>query len=178
MIVWVRHRPTTECLQTMRHICKVLASQYDPLGFVNPFTTRAKVLVQKLWAKPRSWDDPNLPTDLLESWRAWEHELPNLAMVVFPRCYIPSHFKVEASRFSLHIFCDAAEVAYGAVAYLLIEQQGEVHTSFVMARSRVAPKRQLTMPRLELCAALAGAQLAKLLLQELTIHIESTTLWD
>lgn len=162
----------------MRHIYKVLASQHDPLGFVNPFTTRAKVLVQNLWAKPRSWDDPNLPTDLLESWRAWEHELPNLAMVVFPRCYIPSHFKVEASRFSLVIFCDAAEVAYGAVAYLLIERQGEVHTSFVMARSRVAPKRQLTMPRLELCAALAGAQLAKLLLQELTIHIESTTLWD
>ncbi|KAL0151615.1 hypothetical protein M9458_051478 [Cirrhinus mrigala] len=172
-----KHRPTTECLPTMRHIYKVLASQYDPLGFVTPFTTRAKVLVQRLWAKPRGWDDPNLPTNLLERWRAWEQELPNLAKVMFPRCYIPSHFSEEGSRFSLHIFCDAAEVAYGAVAYLLIEHQGEIHTSFVMARSRVAPKRQMTMPRLELCAALAGAQLAKLLVQELTISIETTTLW-
>ncbi|KAI2655628.1 Elongation factor G 1 [Labeo rohita] len=141
-----KHHPTAECLPIMRHIYKVLASQYDPLRFVTPFTTRAKVLVHRLWAKPRGCDDPNLTTNLLERWKAWEQELPNLAKVMFPRCYIPSHFSEEGSRFSLHIFCDAAKVAYGAVAYLLIEHQGEIHTSFVMARSRVAPKRQLTMP--------------------------------
>ena len=52
----------------MRHVYKVLARQYDPLGFIIPYTTRAKVLVQKLWAKKRSWDDPNLPPDILEAW--------------------------------------------------------------------------------------------------------------
>ncbi len=161
----------------MKHIYKGMASQYDHLGFVTPFTTRAKVLVQKLWANTRSWDHPNLPIDLLERRRAREQELPNLAKVVFPRCYIPSNFSEEVSRFSLHILCDAAEVAYGAVAFLLIKHYGDIHTSFVMARSRVAPKQQLTMPRLELCAALATTQLAKLLVQELTIPIETTTLW-
>lgn len=60
------HHSTTESLPTMRHIYRILASQYDPLWLVTPFTTRAKVLVQKLWAKPRSWDDQSIPTDLLE----------------------------------------------------------------------------------------------------------------
>ena len=46
-----------------------------------------------------------------------------------------------------------------------------------MARSRIAPKRQLSIPRLELCAALSGAQLANLLSSELTIPIQSVTLW-
>lgn len=75
----------------------------------------------------------------------------------------------------LHIFCDASERAYGAVAYLRFESAGhEVHTAFVIARSRVAPRKQLSIPRLELCAALAGAQLSKLLLNELTLPISDT----
>ncbi len=98
-----KHHKTAECLPTMRHIHKGMASQYGHLGFVIPFTPRAKVLVQKLWANPRSWDHPNLPIDLLERRRAREQELPNLAKVVFPRCYIPSNFSEEVSRFSLHI---------------------------------------------------------------------------
>ncbi|KAK5924004.1 hypothetical protein CgunFtcFv8_000923 [Champsocephalus gunnari] len=46
-----------------------------------------------------------------------------------------------------------------------------------MARSRVAPKRQQSMPRLELCAALTGAQLSSLLHRELTLNITQTYLW-
>lgn len=84
---------------------------------------------------------------------------------------------METSKFNLHVFGDASEVAYGSVAYLLVERHGEIHTSFVMARSRVAPKRQLSILRLELCAALTSAQLANFLSQELTIPIEKVTLW-
>ncbi|KAJ8404001.1 hypothetical protein AAFF_G00343510 [Aldrovandia affinis] len=54
---------------TMRSIYWIIASQYDPLGFINPFTTRTKVLVKKFWDKKREWDDPDLPEDLLKSIR-------------------------------------------------------------------------------------------------------------
>ncbi|KAL0153033.1 hypothetical protein M9458_051632, partial [Cirrhinus mrigala] len=68
--------------------------------------------------------------------------------------------------------------AYGSVAYLRLEdEEGRIHTLFVMARSRVAPKKQLSMPQLELCGALTGAQLAKLLLNEITLPIHNTILW-
>lgn len=68
----------------MRHVYKVLARQYDPLSIIIPYTTRAKVLVQKLWAKKRSWDDPNLPPDIIEAWFRWEREFPELANIFLP----------------------------------------------------------------------------------------------
>lgn len=76
------------------------------------------------------------------------------------------------------IFTDASEKAYGAVAYLRSEDpSGRVHLSFLLARSRVAPRKQCSIPRLELCAALVGAQLAKLVGTELTLKAQNVTIW-
>lgn len=161
---------------TMQRIYQVLAQQYDPLGFLTPFLTRAKILVQRLWSKKREWDDPNLPADLRVAWEAWEEELPGLQSISIPRCYTPAD-RPEAVTQELHVFCDASEQAYGAVAYLVTKYNNECHSSFVMARSRVAPKRQLSMPRLELCGALAGAQLAQLIQRELDITSQRIALW-
>ncbi|KAL7830010.1 hypothetical protein SRHO_G00311370 [Serrasalmus rhombeus] len=164
---------------TMRVIYKVLASQYDPLGYIIPFVTRAKVIVQRLWGKRRGWDDPLLPGDLLQSWTRWEEELSLLPKIHLPRSYVPrSVNQAEVTR-ELHIFCDASETAYGAVAYLrTVESSGTTHLSFVMARSRVAPKKTLSIPRLELCAAVSGAQLAQLLQKELTLQIHGRVCWS
>ncbi|KAK7929198.1 hypothetical protein WMY93_005593 [Mugilogobius chulae] len=170
-----RHRDIPPAQPTLRYVYRVLASQYDPLGFLIPYTTRAKMLVQVLWKKGRDWDEP-ITDELLPVWQAWESELSQLHQVIIPRRYtseIPASNNVE-----LHIFTDASERAYGAVAYLRTEDvTGAVKVSFVLARSRVAPKKQLSIPRLELCAALSGAQLAKLLQTELTLPIKATTLW-
>ncbi|XP_049330100.1 uncharacterized protein LOC111189521 [Astyanax mexicanus] len=171
-------RPLEPQLPTMRTIYRVLASQYDPLGVIIPYTTRAKVIVQRLWAKKRSWDDPNLPAELLEAWTTWENELPKLKDIVLPRSFAPPTQGTQVSEYTLHIFSDSSEQAYGSVAYLTTEHGGQVFTSFVMARSRVAPKRQLSMPRLELCAALTGAQLSALIHRELTLNITKTFLWS
>ncbi len=164
--------------RTLRHIYRILATQYDPLGFILPFTTRAKVLVQRLWDKQREWDDPNLPDDLLKSWNDWEEELPALADISLPRCFVSLDTDQSQVTQQIHIFCDASEQAYGSVSYLHTENaRGQVQLAFIMARSRVAPKRRHTIPRLELCAALNGAQLAKLLETELTMAMTRVVLW-
>lgn len=137
---------------------------------ITPFTTSAKILVQHLWDKERGWDDPLLPKSLLQEWSKRESELQDLPKITLPRCYDPG-----SNHYQLHIFSDASERAYGAVAYLRSEDSnGQVHVAFLMARSRVAPKRKLSMPRLELSAALCGAQLTDLLHRELTLPIESS----
>ncbi|XP_072772189.1 uncharacterized protein [Nerophis lumbriciformis] len=110
----------------------------------------------RLWAKKRSWDDPNLPPDILQAWSSWERELPELANISLPRTYAPLELATDTTEYTLHVFCDSSEQAYG---------------------SRVAPKRQQSMPRLELCAALTGAQLSSLLHKELTLCIAQTFLW-
>lgn len=52
-----RNRSLSTEEPTMRNIYRVLASQYDPLGYILPYTTRAKILVQALWVNKRGWDD-------------------------------------------------------------------------------------------------------------------------
>ncbi len=174
-----KQRRTDHPLPTMRSIYKTLASQYDPIGYITPFTTRARVIVQRLWDKKRDWDDPRLPEELLNLWKVWESELDDLQHVAWPRCYCSKELDHPTSTRQIHIFRDASEQAYGSVAYLRTESpEGKVGVAFVAARSRVAPKKQQTIPRLELCAALTGAQLAKVLKTELTLPIYSVTLWS
>ncbi|XP_052456318.1 uncharacterized protein LOC128016040 [Carassius gibelio] len=172
-----KHRPVSTNGETsMRTVYRILASQYDPLGYIIPFTTRAKILVQTLWKRVESWDEP-LPADLLSEWHAWEEELPNLQKITIPRCYTPA-CNNTSSTLDIHVFCDASEKAYGSVAYLRAETDDSIQVVFIMARSRVAPKKQLSVPRLELCAALSGAQLAKTLNSELTLNIRQTVMWS
>ncbi|KAF7658051.1 hypothetical protein LDENG_00018280 [Lucifuga dentata] len=66
-----KHKPTTYGKPRMKNIYRTLASQYDPLGFTFPFTTRAKIIIQQLWDKHRDWDDPQLPDSLLQTGQKW-----------------------------------------------------------------------------------------------------------
>lgn len=86
-----KHKPISYNALTMRSIYRVLASQYDPLGVILPYTTRAKVIVQQLWVNHRDWDDPQLPGELRQAWIDWEEELKYLPQVTLPRCYNPSY---------------------------------------------------------------------------------------
>ena len=173
-----RLRQSEQTEPTMRSIYRVLARQYDPLGLLIPFTTRAKILVQCLWSKKRDWDDPQLPEDLLQLWHAWEGELHQLPSLSLPRCYSQPGTDVSSCIQTIHVFADSSEKAYGSVAYLrTVDQAGNIQVAFLAARSRVAPVRQQSIPRLELCAAHVGAQLAAVLKKELTLAIASITHW-
>lgn len=173
-----RNRVAEPAQPTMRNLYKTLASQYDPLGFILPFTTRAKTLIQDLWKHNLSWDDPIEPLHLREKWSTWIAELSSITKLQFPRPYAPGKSDTPSTVRELHVFCDASERVYGSVAYLQVtDESDEVHVTFVLARSRVAPRKCLSMPRLELCAALSGAQMAKVIQTELTIPIHQVTYW-
>ncbi|KAL0190920.1 hypothetical protein M9458_013618, partial [Cirrhinus mrigala] len=164
-----KHRPVIYETPTLRNIYKVLATQYDPLGWLLPYTTRAKVIIKQLWNRQRGWDDSNLPPELLQSWCTWEEELGYLPCISFPLPYVPPEVGMDGVTHEVHIFSDASEQAYGAVAYLrTTDQEGQTYLSFIIARQ---------VPRLELCGSLVAAQLAKLLENELTLHVKSISLW-
>ncbi|KAI3351158.1 hypothetical protein L3Q82_005715 [Scortum barcoo] len=110
-----------------------------------------------------------------------EHPEPTMRSiyrVLARQCYIHSKTDISTCIQSIHIFSDALEKAYGSVAYLrTVDQSGEIQVAFLAARSRVAPVRQQSILRLELCASHIGAQLAAVLKKELTLHISSVTYW-
>ena len=68
----------------------------------------------------------------------------------------------------LHVFSDASSFAYGSCCYLrLVNQQGKTHCCFVAGKARVAPIKTVTIPRLELTAAVLSVRLETLVKKEL-----------
>ncbi|XP_052449737.1 uncharacterized protein LOC128011416 [Carassius gibelio] len=178
-VLGYKSRPLDYEALTMRNVYKVLARQYDPLGFIAPYTTRAKLIVQSMWDKPRDWDDPCIPQDLQKAWKEWESELHLLPSILVPRPYAPGLTEEMVVSRQIHVFSDASERVYGSVSYLRTEDvQGRVYLAFLAARSRVAPRRQLSIPRLELCGALTAAQLSKTIQRELTVKTDKTVIWS
>ena len=98
-----------------------------------------------------SRDDP-LPQPILEDWSHWRSELPQLSNKIVPRCCYPNSAVIVSVQ--LHGFSDTSETAYARVVYLRkTDSQGNTHTSLVTSKTKVAPIKRLTLPRLELCGA-------------------------
>ena len=166
-------------LLTKRTALRVLASQFEPLGDIAPFTARAKIIVQELWMSKLDWDEEVNDTDIRKRWEDWCLELEQIPSLRMQRCYTPSHVDSTSVKRALHVFCDASERLYGAVAYMRsVDDHEQVYMSFVLAKCRVAPKRLTSMPRLELMAALVGAQLAQLVSQALTVELDYVMMWS
>ena len=154
---------------TKRIILSQVARIFDPIGYTAPFVIRAKVGLQKLWEGGYEWDE-DLPDDYQGEWKKFFEEMEELKTVSFERCLSPNDV---VGKPLLCIFSDASMDAFGACAYLRWEtNNGDYQTRFVAAKSRVAPLKPLTVPRLELQAAVLASRLYKTILEELTIEIE------
>ncbi|KRX59244.1 Protein UBASH3A -like protein [Trichinella sp. T9] len=163
--------------ETKRDLLRTAASVFDPLGGLTPFTVRAKQMFQSLWQTGMAWDD-NLPAEVELQWRVWKLELNELHCIAMPRAYFPFS-PTEASRLELHGFGDASEAAYAAVVYLrAVKTPDDVQVSFVTAKSRVAPLKKLSTPRLELMAALLCARLVCYVRKELALNVEACHCWS
>ena len=137
---------------TRRGILSVVSSVFDPLGFVSPFVLVAKQALQDLCRIKFGWDD-EVPPEYSSSWEKWLNDLPKLSSFSVDRSVIPEGFGPVISS-QLHHFSDASEVAYGSVSYLrLVNEEGRVHCTFLFAKSRLAPLKSVSIPRLELSAA-------------------------
>ena len=120
-------------------------------------TVRFKLLFQQLCEAKLDWDELLAGTHLLE-WESLAAELQRFRPVCIPRCCIESESKsVEA--YSLLGYCDASQRAYAAVVYLHMEMRGGSSSGFLCSKTRVAPVKRVTIPRLELMSALLLARL-------------------
>ncbi|XP_056094778.1 uncharacterized protein LOC130073406 [Rhinichthys klamathensis goyatoka] len=161
---------------TKRSVLKLSARIFDPIGFLTPFTVRVKCLFQEMWIRGLGWDE-ELPTDLAQEWKGWCSELPQIHHIHIPRWYgIKSVHRHDAHQ--LHVFCDASEKAYSTVAYLLrVAEDGAKTTCLVASKSRVAPLKKISLPRLKLMGAVIGARLGNSLLKPLNLELHQVHMW-
>lgn len=160
---------------TKRQILRILMTVYDPLGMLAHVLIRGRIIMQNIWKSAIGWDD-ELTSAQVVLWRTFIGDLADIHRVQVPRCY--STMFSTANNVQLHIFCDASEQAYCAVAYFRIESESAVDTAFVVAKARVAPVKTCTIPRLELQAALIGSRLATTIVAEHDIKPHRVILWS
>ncbi|XP_037932179.1 uncharacterized protein LOC119666974 [Teleopsis dalmanni] len=136
-----------------RTVLSTIARFYDPIGLIGPIITKAKIFMQTLWKHKLHWDE-SLPQALYSAWIELRSQLTIISSFKFPRYVLMPNSKVQ-----IHGFCDASLSAYGACIYIRCERSGAFDSHLLCSKSKVAPLKTLTVPKLELSAALLLSEL-------------------
>ena len=145
--------------------------RYSTLLVFYLVTVRTKILIQRLWQQHIDWDEP-LNNAAEQEWLSIATDIQDAITTSIPRQYLAID-NPRRQAVQLHIFADSSPKAYGAVAFICVANL----VSFVMAKSRVAPLKQLSLPKLELMAALIAARLSKFIREALQSLDITPYLW-
>ncbi|XP_055527048.1 uncharacterized protein LOC129719682 [Wyeomyia smithii] len=149
---------------TKRAILSSVSKHFDPLGLTAPVVIRAKMLLQDLWLQPCGWDD-EVSDNIRKKWECYHHDLQKISAYKVNRCVV-----LPNSTIQLHTFADASQQAYGAcVCVRSTDPRGHVHVQLIAAKSRVAPLKRISIPRLELAAAVLASRLHEKVVRALEI---------
>ena len=152
-----------------------MASLFDPLGFIAPLTIRLRKVLQAAWNHGPKWDKPFLLDDI-QDFSSLRKEVPTFKDNEIPWIYF---LNKTISSIELHTFTDASDYALSAVSYMQIEYSDRsISVKFVIGKARVAPIKKMTVPNLELQAAVYGAQLAQFIKEEQDIEYSDCVFWS
>ena len=159
---------------TKRTILSEIARVFDPLGLLSPCTIKIKMLIQKLWSERLGWDEC-LPMYIHTEWTAFKRQLPCVIKIKIQRCIkCPT-----AVRLEIHGFCDASQSAYGCCIYVRsIDSSGNIFVRLLSAKSKVAPLKPVSLPRLELCGALILSRLFHKVMESMDLPVDEIYLWS
>lgn len=152
-----------------RRLLSLVSSVFDPLGIFSPVTIRGKLLMREAWKIKVGWDEI-LPNSFHAEWKPISDDYNRISGAQFPRV-----IGYDGDICQLHVFCDASNKAYGAVAYLVTNDTCHL----VSSKARVVPLKERSIPQLELTALQVGTLLAKYIRNTLkSLFIERVTLWS
>ncbi|KAI5747455.1 hypothetical protein M8J77_014784 [Diaphorina citri] len=145
---------------TKRGMLSYILSIYDPLGLIAPVVLFVKLLIKELWLLHIDWDSAP-PSHMVDLWKTFIEQLSSLQGLRFPR-----HIHVGVGcTFQLIGFSDASQQAYGAMVFSrVLLPTGEIKIELICAKSKVAPVKIESIPRLELCGLLLLSELMKVVL--------------
>ena len=152
----------------------LVSTIFDPLGILSPLTIRIKMILQQVWKLGKKWDEP-LPTELHSNLQKVLDSYFAMPDIKIPR-WLNSSTDHENNH-QLHVCVDASTVVLAAVAYICTQKTDEIfQTSFPLGKCKVAPIKQISVPKLELEAADLGTRLRTLIQTEMTLKFEKVYL--
>lgn len=165
-----------EACFTKRNVLSVIAQIYDPLGLVAPIVVVAKLIMQEIWLLKLNWDDM-LSEKLKGDWANFLESIKGLSDLKIPRWLFNDK---QPIRIEIHGFADASLRAYGACVYLrAMYDNTTVSCKLICSKSRVAPLKTLTIPKLELNACLLLSKLTDKVVETYKCEfiLNSVNLW-
>ncbi|XP_062713670.1 uncharacterized protein LOC134290528 [Aedes albopictus] len=166
----------TDHVPSKREVARVVMSLFDPLGLISYLLVHGKVLIQELWMKGTEWDQ-EIPQDTNVRWRQWAESLKQLDRLRIPRYYFPSSPPKSFVCLQIHLFVDASDAAYAAVVYFRLQTERDTQVALVGAKTKVAPLKALSIPRLELKAAVLGTRLMETIQNQHTYPVTQRFCW-
>ncbi|GFT79582.1 uncharacterized protein TNCV_3177391 [Trichonephila clavipes] len=159
---------------TKRDVLSTIAKIFDPVGLMAPVISKAKIFLQRLWRSKLEWNDL-LPAEEYREWQQFLVSLENINNIEIPRRILVAFPEV----IEIHGFADASERCYGAAVYCKSKNlKSGTLVRLITSKSRVAPIKSLTIPRLELCAAVLLAKLVKRVVAALQLETAEIYLWS
>uniref|UniRef100_A0AC34Q3Q5 Integrase catalytic domain-containing protein n=1 Tax=Panagrolaimus sp. JU765 TaxID=591449 RepID=A0AC34Q3Q5_9BILA len=159
---------------TLKTVVSQLANTFDPLGLVAPLFTMAKVFVQQLHKMHFTWHQP-LDEELSNQWKTIKSRINSVWK-------IPRHIKWNnQGKMEIHVFTDASNMAYGAVAYVRLQiEENKFESHVILSKSRICPlnKDKLGIPKLELLGAWTGTRMSMDIREEIKQPIDITRWTD
>ena len=137
---------------TKRNILCIGARFYDPVGLISPVVIIAKIYFQKTCLDELHWDDV-LSDELAGGWRNYLQQLGEINSIIVDR-YLFRKSDDVITGINLHGFCDSSNQAYCAVVYAQAESSGGIISRIITSKTKVAPIKKLSIPRLELLSCL------------------------
>ena len=169
-------------VKTKREMLKVVASLYDPMGFICPFVIKGRMQFQRAVKAVKGWNDKDLlPERLISEFQEWQKRMPDLSCLRIPRW--TASVATRGGEEELHVFSDASLEAYGVVAYRRTKRDGgQIHVAIVFAKAHVVPLKVAeaahheSVPRLELQAARLATEV-KTAVERETRKYGKVTMW-
>ncbi|XP_043862253.1 uncharacterized protein LOC122756499 [Drosophila santomea] len=157
---------------TKREVLSQIARLFDPAGWLAPFIIRSKMFMQEIWLQNLGWDD-KLPTEMSQRWQSILEEYSDLNQIRVPR-WIWYQPEVIIEH---HGFRDASQRAYGAAIYISVEMGQKILTRLLTAKTRVAPVKTVSLPRLELCSAVLLTEMVTAILPHMPSASSDIRCW-
>ncbi|CAF4751000.1 unnamed protein product [Pieris macdunnoughi] len=162
---------------TKRTILAATCKIFDPLGLLSACTIVPKMLLQRLWESKLDWDDL-VSADVSKQWSDFVNNLNQIKAINIPRHVLHPSSDTPVSV-ELHCFVDSSQSAFAACVFIRCTyQEDNVSVKLLCAKARVAPLKPSTIPRLELAAALLGAQLSSKVCQSLSRKFDQKYFWS
>ena len=134
-----------------------------------PVTLKMKLFLKELWEKEKEWDE-RIGSEEITTWKGIMTDLNGISSIHLPRF-------VGNRSSQLLCFCDLSSKAYATAIYLRTIKNNKITVNLAFSKARNAPKKKLTIPRLELKSVLIDLRNLSFVAKAMRLENAEKILW-